>query len=184
MGGSKGSVGSAWTVIGVAALFAGATYRLGARGLETIQNGLEPGQWAALAGLLVAFTYGEGIVALDRRWVPRLFERARRLRDERRLLVRILAPLYGLSLVGTSRGELVRGWLTTSAIVGAIWLVRSFPDPWRGIIDLSVAVALAWGVVAILRRMPRLWKGSDVGAPSGSEGSGSQRSDRARSTAP
>ncbi len=147
---------SAWTLIGVAALFASAIYRLGTRGVATIQAGLGWGEWLVLVLLTVAFVYGEGFRALDRRWVPRLVERALLLRDEPRVLVRLVAPLYGLSLVGAARDDLIRGWLLTTAILGAVLIVRALPDPWRGIVDFAVAAALAWGLVAILRRVPEV----------------------------
>ncbi len=145
---------SAWTLIGVAALFTSAIYRLGTRGVATIQAGLGWGEWLVLVLLTVAFVYGEGFRALDRRWVPRLVERALLLRNDPRILVRLVAPLYGLSLVGAARDDLIRGWLLTTAILGAVLIVRALPDPWRGIVDFAVAAALAWGLVAILRRIP------------------------------
>lgn len=147
-----GPVASGWTLIGVGGLFAFAIYRLGARGIITIRGGLDPGEWAVLVLLTVAFGYGEGVLGLDRHFVPQLVERARRLRHDRRVVVRVLAPFYGLRLVGVGRGELVRGWLTTTAIVVAVLIVRTFPEPWRGIVDFSVAVALAWGLFAIVRQ--------------------------------
>ena len=149
-----GAVVSAWTLIGVAALFATAIYRLGGRGIATIQAGLEWGEWVVLVLLTVTFVYGEGFRALDRRWVPRLVERALLVRDEPRLLVRVLAPLYGMSLIGAGKNDLIRGWLLTTGIVGAVLIVRTLPDPWRGIVDFAVGAALAWGLVAILRRFP------------------------------
>jgi hypothetical protein len=148
------AVVAAWTLIGVAALFASSIYRLGTRGVATIQAGLGWGEWSMLVLLTVAFVYGEGIRALDRRWVPSLLERALLVRDHPRLSVRLLAPLYGLSLVGARRDDLIRGWLLVSAILGAVLIVRALPDPWRGIVDFAVAAALAWGLVAILRRLP------------------------------
>ena len=149
-----GAVVSAWTLIGVAALFATAIYRLGGRGIATIQAGLGWGEWSVLVLLTVAFVYGEGFRALDRRWVPRLVERALLLRDDPRVLVRLVAPLYGLSLVGAARDDPIRGWLLTTAILGAVLIVRASPDPWRGIVDFAVSAALAWGLVASLRRVP------------------------------
>ena len=148
-----GAVVSGWTVLGVAAILAWAVYRLGGRGLDVIQQGLDGFEWLVLVVLTTGFVYGEGVRSLDRKWVPSVVERARRLR-EKSVLLWILAPLYGLSLVGTERKELVRGWLGTSAIVAMVLLVRAFPAPWRGIIDFAVAAALSWGVVAILRRVP------------------------------
>jgi len=151
---SVGRLVTGWTLAGVGALFAWAAYRLGARGMDTLRGGLEAGQWVALVGLVLLFVYGEGFLALDQRWVPKLVQRARRLRDEPGVLIRLLAPLYGLSLVGTERGELLRGWAGTLVVVGAVLTVRVFPEPWRGIVDLSVAAALVFGLVAIMRRVP------------------------------
>jgi len=144
----------AWAMLGVGAVFAWAVWRLGGRGVTTIRSGLDPLEWVVLALLTAAFAYGEGFLALDRRWVPRLVERARRLRDDRRLFVRALAPLYGLSLIGLGRRELLQGWLGTVAIIAAVLVIRSLPEPWRGIVDFAVAVALAWGLVAVVRRFP------------------------------
>ena len=148
------AVVSVWTLLGVAALFSTSIFRLGSRGVATIQGGLGWGEWSGLVLLTVAFVYGEGFRTLDRRWVPRLLERALLLRDDPRLSVRLLAPLYGLSLVGVSRGDLIRGWLLVAAILGAVLTVRVLPDPWRGIVDFAVGAALSWGLVAILRRVP------------------------------
>lgn len=151
----EGRIASAWTVLGVAALFAWAVYRLGTRGIDAIRGGLDGLEWTALVVLTAGFVYGEGIRALDRRWIPGLIERARRLRDEPGIVLRMLGPLYGLSLVGRDAGALARGWLGTGGIVVAVLAIRAFPDPWRGIVDFAVAAALAWGLVAILRSVPR-----------------------------
>jgi hypothetical protein len=153
----------AWAVAGVSALFASASYRLGERGIAVIRDGLGGWEWVALACLTGLFVYGEGFLALDRKWVPGLMRRARELRTERRLVLRLLAPLYGLSLIGAPPAKLVPSWLGTGAIVGAILLVRALPDPWRGIIDFAVAAALAWGLVAILRRLRSTWTPSRAG---------------------
>ena len=150
-----GAVVSGWAVFGVAAIFAWAVYRLGGRGLDAIRGGLEWFEWTALVLLTVGFVYGEGIRALDRKWVPSMMERARRIREQS-LLLRLLAPLYGLSLVGTDRKELLKGWLGTAGIVAAVLVIRAFPPPWRGIVDFAVAAALAWGLLAILRRAPKV----------------------------
>jgi hypothetical protein len=143
-----GNVAVLWALAGVAALFASAVIRLGGRGIETIVDGLAPIQWAALAVLTFIMVYGEGVVALQGRWVPRLIERARTVRDER-FGLQLLAPLYGMSLVGAPASRLLRAWLGTAAIVAAILVVRSLPDPWRGIVDFSVAAALGWGLLSI-----------------------------------
>ncbi len=76
--------------------------------------------------------------------------RSRRLTSDDKLVYRLLAPLYGMSLIGPTGRDLVRGWVTTGAIVLAILWVRTLPDPWRGITAFAVAGALAWGLVAIV----------------------------------
>lgn len=148
-----GAMVSGWALLGVAAVLAWAVYRLGGRGLDVIQGGLDGFQWFALVLLTVGFVYTEGVLTLDRKWVPTVVERARRLREQN-VVFWILAPLYGLALVGTERKELLRGWLGTAAIVIMVLIVRAFPAPWRGIVDFAVAAALLWGVLAILRSVP------------------------------
>jgi hypothetical protein len=149
-----GRAASLWTLLGVGLLFASAVFRLGLRGLTTIAGGLGPAEWILLALLTVTMVYSEGVMALQRRWVPRLIERARQLRAEPSLVLRLLAPLYGLSLVGAPGGRMLRAWGGTFAIVCAVLLVRALPEPWRGIVDFAVASALAWGLVSIVRCAP------------------------------
>jgi hypothetical protein len=59
-------------------------------------------------------------------------------------------------LVGAPRPTLARAWLGVAGIVLAVLLVRALPDPWRGIIDLAVAAALAWGLLVLVRGAPRV----------------------------
>jgi hypothetical protein len=148
-----------WALFGVGLLFALAIVRLGARGLTTVRAGLEPGAWVALLALTVLFVYTEGIRALQRRWGPHMLRRVASLRVERRLWVRLLAPLFALSLIAAPGRELARAWAGAFAIMGAVLLVRALPEPWRGIIDLAVALALTWGSVAIARAAARMFGG-------------------------
>lgn len=132
---------------GVAALFAKACYQLGRRGVLTLQAGLEPLEWLALALLMVVFVYGEGERALGRRWVPRMVARARELGPRSPASHRILAPLYAMSLIGAPARTLARAWIGLALVVLAVVIVRHFAEPWRGIVDLAVVGALAWGLV-------------------------------------
>lgn len=147
-------VATLWAVLGIAVLFAWAIVRLGRRGVLTISGGLAELEWVALVLLTAAFVYLEGYRALDRRWIPAMMRRARDLRFERNTMLRLLAPLHCLSLIGVGRTALLRAWLGTAAIVAAVLVVRSLPEPWRGIVDFAVAAALAWGLAGILRRLP------------------------------
>lgn len=143
------ALATVWAVTGVAAILLKAVVALGARGLDTLRGGLGPAETAALLALTALFVWGEGYRALQRRWIPYVIERVRRLRSDPRPGRVALAPLYAMSLMGGPRKGLLRAWAGIAAIVAAVLLVRAFPEPWRGIVDFAVAAALAWGVVAL-----------------------------------
>jgi hypothetical protein len=145
-----GQVAAVWAVAGVAALFARAGWQLGQRGATTIAAGLQPLEWLALAVLTAAFVYGEGYRALQRKWIPHVCARIGQLAVEPAAVYRILAPLYAMSLVGAAPRAMLRAWLGVAAIIGAVFVVSRLPDPWRGIVDVAVASALAWGLAALL----------------------------------
>lgn len=141
-----------WGVAGVFVVLSWPALRLGTRGVATMRDGLSMLEWVALAALVVVFGYGEGVLALGRRWVPRALERTRRLSDSpHRAHVRLLAPLHAMGLVGHRSDTLFRNWAGVGAIIGAVWVVRRLPDPWRGMIGFAVAVALAWGAWTLVR---------------------------------
>lgn len=139
-----------WAVVGIIALFIEAAWRLAVRGVITMRAGLEPVEWVILVVLTTAFVWGEGVRALQRRWIPGVYRRIEELRDEKRVLYGVLAPLYAMSLIGAPRGTLARAWLGVVLIVAAVFIVRALPEPWRGIIDIGVAAALTWGLLVLL----------------------------------
>jgi hypothetical protein len=147
---TAGDFAFAWGVLGVAVLFATAVLRLGARGLATVSAGLTGWQWLALAALTAVFVYGEGVRALQRKWVPWALGRLVALRDERRTWYLLLAPLHAMAFIGAPARTIARAWAGTLAIVVAVLIVSRFPDPWRGITDIAVASALAWATVVLV----------------------------------
>lgn len=138
-----------WAIVGVSAMLSVAVVRLGSRALETLRAGLSGPEWVALVLLTALFVYGEGVRALQRRWVPFVAERAREV-SRSALGWRVLAPLYAMALVGARARVLVRAWAGVAAIVVAVLLVHAMPEPWRGVVDFAVAAALLWGVFALL----------------------------------
>lgn len=156
----------AWAVVGVLALLLKAVVSLGGRGLDTVREGLGPIETAVLVAMLLLFVLGEGVLALQRKWVPHVVSRARTLRRDPSRTHALLAPLYAMSLVGAPRNALLRAWAGVIAIVAAVLLVRAFPEPWRGIVDLSVAAALAWGSAALVTQAIGVTASpADVAAP-------------------
>ena len=144
-----------WALTGVGSLLSFAAFRLAKRGLDVIGSGLTKWQWLALVALTALFLATEGAGALQRRWVPRVVGRARALRAEPRRTLWLLAPLHAMALIAAPRAELTRAWITTTAIVIAVLIVSTFPQPWRGIVDFAVACGLLWGVGAIVAQARR-----------------------------
>lgn len=148
-----------WAVGGVVFLFAEAAWRLGLRGVAAIRGGLTPFEWIALLLMTAAFVYGEGVRALQRRWVPHVLTRIERLRTEPSVPYRLAAPLYAMSLIGPTPGAVVRAWAGVAGIIVAVLVVSRFPDPWRGIVDIAVASALVWGALVLIRGAVRMFRG-------------------------
>ena len=138
-----------WAVTGVAVPLVEAVYRLGARTMAAIRSGLTATQWGLFALTVLLFAYAEGYRALQQRFAPRVVSRALALRHTDNVLWRILAPLYAMSLVGADRRHLARAWASVGLIVAAILVMREIPQPWRGMVDGGVAVALTWGLLAL-----------------------------------
>jgi hypothetical protein len=135
-----------------------ATWRVGQRALTLRPRELTPLQWAVFAVCTLTFAYGEGYRALHRRFTPAVIARAATLANgaRARSVFALLGPLYALGLFYPDRKVCLRAWLSTTAIVLAVFIVRALPDPWRAIIDASVALALAIGVSSLLGRFS-LW---------------------------
>jgi hypothetical protein len=138
-----------WGMIGVIALFSYAVVRLGARGVAAIAGGLSAFEWTALAALTAVFVYGEGVRALQRRWVPWVIGRLELLHDEPRAWYRALAPLHAMAFIGAPARLIAAAWAGSIAIFVAVLIVSRFPEPWRGIVDFAVASALAWATIAL-----------------------------------
>lgn len=136
----------------VAVTLAEASLRLGARALVTVHAGLSLQEYAWLFVSVAAFGYGEGYRALHRRFVPHVIERAIELARSELRGVRgfALSGLYVLCLVHAERRVLLKAWLSVALIVCAVVIVKALPEPYRGIIDAGVAVALGIGLGSLI----------------------------------
>jgi len=140
-----------WAFGGVALTFVEAVWRLGARALDTVREGLAAGHWLALIAIVLVLCYFEGYRALQRKFAPRVVARALEAGSQLSGCWPVIgAPLYALGLFGAPRATILRTWLGVAAIVGAVLIVRALPPVWRGIVDAGVAAALAWGLVALV----------------------------------
>lgn len=142
-----------WGLVGVLLLLLDGVYRLVPVAWDALR-------WPALTAthrvFLVVWTVfaavTEGHQTFRKRFAPRVARRMRELMTTPSAAHRILAPLYCMSLVGD---EPRRMWIQRGLvvfIVGLVALVKRLPQPWRGLVDAGVVVALTWGVVEVLLR--------------------------------
>jgi hypothetical protein len=140
-----------WGVLGVLALFVRALLRLTPMAWQPIADGsLSALHIGIYASWVVFNAYGEGYRAFQRSFCPRVVARAYHLAEHPTLLYALLAPAYCLSLFHANARGLRLAWTMLAVITLLVWLLRITPQPWRGIVDGGVVVALAWGAIAML----------------------------------
>jgi hypothetical protein len=140
-----------WGVAGVLVLFGRALFRLAPLAWEPIRDGsLSALQIGLYAAWIVFNAYAEGYRAFQKAFCPRVVGRAYHLAQNPTLPAAILAPAYCLSLFHANRRGLTVAWVMLTVIALLIALLRITPQPWRGIIDGGVVVALAWGTIVIV----------------------------------
>lgn len=141
---------AAWGVFGVILLFSQAIVRLGVRALEAIEMGLTPMQFGILLLWIVFNGYGEGYRAFQKRFSPRVVARAMHLAHHPKPIFVVFAPLYCMAFFHATKRARIIAWATVTLIICLIALLRFVPQPWRGIVDAGVVLALIWGALAML----------------------------------
>jgi hypothetical protein len=54
-----------------------------------------------------------------------------------------------MGLFGATRKVLIISWSIIFMVIGLVILVRSLPEPWRGIVDAGVVIGLGLGLLSI-----------------------------------
>ena len=155
-----GDAGALWAVAGVAGVLAWAIVRLSAIALGALDQPLAWYHWAAAAAFVPFMVWSEGLRGFQRRFSPRVAERAMLIRAAPTAVRVIFAPLFAAGFFGGSRREQIGVCLGTAAIVVLVVLVHRLDQPWRGIVDAGVVAGLTWGAVATLVLSARAWRAS------------------------
>lgn len=153
-----GAGGAIWAVAGVAGLLGWAIVRLSEIALGALEGPLSWYHWAATGAFVPFMAWSEGLRGFQRRFSPRVAERAMLIRAAPTAARVVFAPLFAAGFFGGSRREQVRACLGTAAIVALVLLVHRLDQPWRGILDAGVVAGLSWGVVATLALSARAWR--------------------------
>lgn len=146
-----GLLAALWGIGGIVLLLLQALWRLTPLALEPLQTGqLSLAQGILYAAWTVCNAYAEGYRGFQKGFAPRCASRAVALAQHPTLLRVLLAPAYCMALFDAPRRRLIVSWVLVLGITALILLVRSVPQPWRGIIDAGVVAGLGWGLVALL----------------------------------
>ena len=156
--GALGVGGALWAIAGVAGILAGAIFRLADVALDALDQPLAWYHWAAMGAFVPFMAWSEGVRGFQRRFSPRVAERAMLIRAAPTTARVIFAPLFAAGFFGGSRRERVGICLGTAAIVVLVVLVHRLDQPWRGIIDAGVVAGLAWGMVTTLALSASAWR--------------------------
>lgn len=141
--------GAFWGLTGVALLLGSAVYRLTPRAIDAFSYDWSWHHWLSLAIMTFFMAYAEGYRAFQQGFSPRVAARARYLRDHPHALHALLAPLFCMAYFHAPKRRWITSLSVTAGIIMLVILVSFLPQPWRGIIDGSVVVGLAWGLVSL-----------------------------------
>jgi hypothetical protein len=140
----------AWALVGNFALLADASVRmLDAADHHARRAHAGPFEWLAAAAIALAFAYGEGHLALERRFIPDLVARAATIRGR---VPSLLAPLVAAGLCCVPRAQLVRSWTLVLGIVAMVIAMRLLSPALHAGVDLGVALAMMVGTLALVRQ--------------------------------
>ncbi|MEM7448573.1 MAG: hypothetical protein AAF355_10060 [Myxococcota bacterium] len=149
-----------YAAVGVSAILIQAIARLAPLALEPwVSGSMDSVQIAIYLGWVGLNAYAEGYRAFQLRWAPRVVQRAYYVGRHGSTLEAVLAPIYSMGLFGGSRRSMLVSWTLLLCVALAVLVVRQFPQPWRGIVDGGVVVALCWGLIALWRNVARWWNG-------------------------
>ena len=144
-----GTLGAVWGVVGVSLLLVTAVVRLAPIAWASFFEPLDVVHYVAYAGSVFFLGYTEGYKAFQKQFSPRVIARADYLSRHPTLLRALLAPAFCMGFFHATRKRLVVAWGLALGVVGLVLIVGRLDQPWRGIVDFGVVVALTWGVIAM-----------------------------------
>ncbi|MGE9296119.1 MAG: hypothetical protein ACQKBV_07530 [Puniceicoccales bacterium] len=139
-----------WGLGGVFLLIGSAVYRLTPYAAEALQSGLTTFQWVAAILWSVFMLVAEGYRGFQKQFSPRVVARSKYLATHPKPLHVLLAPAFCMGFFHATKKRITVTWCLFTGIVILIIIVRTLPQPWRGIVDLGVVLGLAYGLLWIL----------------------------------
>lgn len=143
-------IGFGWGIGGVLAMLIFAIYRLTPIAMELTGLPLSLLHWLALIFSILYMAYAEGYKGFHKSFAPRVVARANYLKKNVNLVTTILAPLFCMGYIYSTRRRMIMSISLTLMIVCLVLIVRLIPQPWRGIVDAGVVIGLVLGIFSIL----------------------------------
>ena len=159
-----GTIGTLWCVGGAITLLSFALTRMTKPMLEAFSGAYELGLLHYIVGgLWVLFMgYSEGYKGFQKGYSPRVASRALYLRDKCTWVRLLLAPLFCLGFINSTKRRRIVVFSLLIGITLIIVLFRQIDQPWRGVLDLGVVVGLSWGIIATLVFLVKFWMAEEV----------------------
>ena len=159
-----GTIGTLWGVGGAVTLLGFALTRMTKPMLEAFSGDFELGIWHyVVGGLWVIFMgYSEGYKGFQKGYSPRVASRALYLRDRCTWGRLLLAPLFCLGFINSTKRRRIVVFAILTVITLIVVLFKYIPQPWRGVLDLGVVVGLSWGIIATLVFLVKFWIAKEV----------------------
>ncbi len=136
-----------WALGGFLTLLTVAIYRLSLVSIEAFRSPLSPLHYFTLVSNLLFMLYFEGYKGFHQNFSPRF---AARLPLLQQAGVILRAPLFCMGYFASTAQEKRRAYFLTLGIVILVLIVRTIPQPWRGIIDSGVCAALLCGILSVV----------------------------------
>jgi hypothetical protein len=152
-----GYIAAAWGAGGVILLLAFAVARLAGPGVEIFSFQLTWVHWSVLVVNTILVAVFKVYRGFHGSLSPRMATRASFLRDQPNIRRTLLAPLFCMGYFQIARKKQVMTIMMTVVMVALIILVRQLEQPWRGIIDLSIALGLTGGLLSLLVHLARVF---------------------------
>ncbi len=152
-----------WGVLGFTALLASAVYRLSSHTAAAVANGLTWWEWCIAMAWVIFNAHAEGVRGFHHNMSPRVVARAQHLAEgSAPWHWQLFAPAFVIGLFGATKKRKVIAWAVTMTIVAVVVVVRSVPQPWRGIIDAGVVVGLGIGILSLFWFFGRAMRGHRI----------------------
>lgn len=144
-----GQIAAIWGLTGFSLLIGEALYKVMPWVIDLFSHPLSPMHWAILLLWCAFMGYSEGYKGFQQHYSPRFAARLLWLRQNPSRRNTLLAPLFCMCFIGTTRKRKIVAYCLTGFIVLLVVGIRMLPQPWRGIIDVGVVLGLGWGLASV-----------------------------------